>query len=229
MRACGIAAPPRRVKFPSALLSRVVVYCRLRQPPPSRSPSIRRQHLPRHRRPVCHVRRTRCARSTRCEPGHNRCARSTSARQRPPSCITIHLHSRERGRGRRYSPVSAPLSAPRCCLRGPSPAAPNTWPHPGDQDRPQRTAHTTTPTVGNTQATRPMTHPDPVEYAPTLREPASTSAAAPLQLLSPRASLPVLTTTQYLPTPDRHLPHWSSDVRICASTSFARSRSWSAQ
>ena len=74
-------------------------------------------------------------------------------------------------------PVSALLSAPRCCLLGISPVAPNTGPPPHGQDRPWRSARTTPPTVGSRQATPLMAHLDPVEYEPTLREPASMSSA----------------------------------------------------
>ena len=75
----------------------------------------------------------------------------------------------------RVAPVL--LSALRRSLLGFSPVAPSTGLQARDRDRFRRSVRTAPPTVGNRQATPPMTHPDLVGYAPTLCEPASTSSA----------------------------------------------------
>jgi hypothetical protein len=51
-----------------------------------------------------------------------------------------------------------------------------------------------------------MAHLDPVEYAPTLREPASMSSAVLAHWLSPRPSSPALTAAHGLSTP-HHVSH----------------------
>src|SRR2546423_5522293 len=185
MRACGITTPPGRVWW---IVLCGLCYCRLRQPPQSRSAD--RYALLRHRRHACHV---NCPRVFRREPGHSSCARWTSTAHHPTSRLTVHPPSRVRAR---LAPsinrgVLYLGSWPRFPSRGLVPAAPNTSPRHRVSGQSWRSARRLPPSAGDTTAIPAMTPSGTDEYAPTPHEPVSMSAVVQISLSS--SPLPLLT------------------------------------